>query len=62
MLLPTGFNDLRREVQRPLAAVVVFGLATSTFLTLFVLPSMYEWVEARWIRKGMDPGRDHSPG
>ncbi len=33
------------EVQRPLAAVVVFGLATSTFLTLFVLPSIYEWVE-----------------
>jgi len=35
------------EVQRPLAAVVVFGLATSTFLTLFVLPSIYEWAEAR---------------
>ena len=35
------------EVQRPLAAVVVFGLATSTFLTLFVLPSIYEWVERR---------------
>ncbi len=35
------------EVQRPLAAVVVFGLATSTFLTLFVLPSIYEWVELR---------------
>ncbi|MEE9369328.1 MAG: CusA/CzcA family heavy metal efflux RND transporter [Pontiella sp.] len=33
------------EVQRPLAAVVVFGLTTSTFLTLFVLPSIYEWVE-----------------
>ena len=35
------------EVQRPLAAVVVFGLMTSTFLTLFVLPSIYEWVETR---------------
>jgi cobalt-zinc-cadmium resistance protein CzcA len=35
------------EVQRPLAAVVVFGLTTSTFLTLFVLPSIYEWVERR---------------
>jgi cobalt-zinc-cadmium resistance protein CzcA len=35
------------EVQRPLAAVVVFGLLTSTFLTLFVLPSIYEWVERR---------------
>ncbi|MCK4564942.1 MAG: efflux RND transporter permease subunit, partial [Verrucomicrobia bacterium] len=35
------------EVQRPLAAVVIFGLSTSTFLTLFVLPSIYEWVERR---------------
>jgi len=35
------------EVQRPLAAVVVFGLTTSTFLTLFILPSIYEWVERR---------------
>jgi len=35
------------EVQRPLAAVVIFGLTTSTFLTLFVLPSIYEWVESR---------------
>ncbi len=35
------------EVQRPLAAVVVFGLFTSTFLTLFVLPSVYEAVERR---------------
>ncbi len=35
------------EVQRPLAAVVVFGLTTSTFLTLFVLPSIYEWAEKR---------------
>jgi len=35
------------EVQRPLAAVVVFGLFTSTFLTLFVLPSIYEWIEYR---------------
>jgi cobalt-zinc-cadmium resistance protein CzcA len=35
------------EVQRPLAAVVVFGLASSTLLTLFVLPSIYAWVEQR---------------
>ncbi len=38
------------EVQRPLAAVVVFGLTTSTFLTLFVLPSIYEWVERKMER------------
>ncbi len=35
------------EVQRPLAAVVVFGLATSTLLTLFVIPAVYTWVEER---------------
>ncbi|MDF3128684.1 CusA/CzcA family heavy metal efflux RND transporter [Kiritimatiellaeota bacterium B1221] len=35
------------EVQRPLAAVVIFGLITSTFLTLFALPAIYEWLELR---------------
>jgi cobalt-zinc-cadmium resistance protein CzcA len=35
------------EVQRPLAAVVVFGLITSTFLTLFVLPAVYLAIEQR---------------
>jgi cobalt-zinc-cadmium resistance protein CzcA len=39
------------EVQRPLAAVVVFGLATSTFLTLFVLPCIYEMIEQRLLKK-----------
>lgn len=29
------------EVQRPLASVVIGGLVTSTFLTLFVLPLLY---------------------
>ncbi|MCG6956002.1 MAG: CusA/CzcA family heavy metal efflux RND transporter [Gemmatimonadetes bacterium] len=29
------------EVQRPLATVVIGGLVTSTFLTLFVLPQLY---------------------
>lgn len=38
------------EVQRPLAAVVVFGLSTSTFLTLFVLPAVYQWAERRRAR------------
>ncbi|MGB9500061.1 MAG: efflux RND transporter permease subunit [Dissulfuribacterales bacterium] len=33
------------EVQRPLAIVVVFGLISSTFLTLFLLPSIYGWFE-----------------
>ena len=34
------------EVQRPLATVVIGGLITSTFLTLFVLPALYHWFEA----------------
>ena len=44
LLLSSGLGS---EVQRPLAAVVVFGLATSTALTLFVLPVVYEFVERR---------------
>jgi cobalt-zinc-cadmium resistance protein CzcA len=35
------------EVQRPLASVVIGGLVTSTFLTLFVMPAMYLALE-RW--------------
>ena len=31
------------EVQRPLATVVIGGLATSTLLTLFLLPLLYPW-------------------
>jgi cobalt-zinc-cadmium resistance protein CzcA len=30
-------------VQRPLATVVVGGLATSTVLTLLVIPALYRW-------------------
>jgi cobalt-zinc-cadmium resistance protein CzcA len=36
------------EVQRPLATVVIGGILSSTFLTLVVLPSLYEWVERRF--------------
>jgi len=31
------------EVQRPLASVVIGGLASSTALTLILLPVLYEW-------------------
>lgn len=44
MLFATGPGS---EVQLPLATVVVGGLITSTFLTLVVLPTLYEWFERR---------------
>lgn len=40
LLLSHGMGS---EVQRPLAVVVVFGLVSSTFLTLVLLPVLYEW-------------------
>jgi heavy metal efflux system protein len=42
------------EVQRPLATVVIGGLISSTFLTLFVLPALYLWFGRR---KNMSPNR-----
>lgn len=38
MLLATGIGS---EIQRPLATVVVGGLVSATFLTLFVVPVLY---------------------
>ncbi len=48
MLLSSGVGA---ETQRPLAAVVVGGLITSTLLTLLLLPVIYEWMETRIERK-----------
>lgn len=44
LLFSTGAGS---EVQRPLAAVVVGGLLTSTVLTLLLLPTLYGWFEGR---------------
>jgi Cu/Ag efflux pump CusA len=38
MLLATGVGA---EVQRPLATVIVFGMARDTFLTMLALPVLY---------------------
>lgn len=46
LLFSTGAGS---EVQRPLAAVVVGGLITSTALTLLLLPTLYGWFEARKV-------------
>jgi len=48
LLLARGIGA---DVQRPLATVVVFGLMTSTMITLIVIPAVYGWVEGRNERK-----------
>jgi cobalt-zinc-cadmium resistance protein CzcA len=42
MAIATGSGA---EVQRPLATVVIGGIISSTFLTLVLLPALYEWIE-----------------
>jgi cobalt-zinc-cadmium resistance protein CzcA len=42
MAIATGAGA---EVQRPLATVVIGGIITSTFLTLLVVPVLYDWIE-----------------
>ena len=42
------------EVQRPLASVVIGGITTSTLLTLIVLPTLYELIEAWVLRRQED--------
>lgn len=44
MLLSSGVGA---EIQKPLATVIVGGLVTATFLTLFVLPTLYSWF-SKW--------------
>ncbi len=65
MALSTGTGG---EVQRPLATVVIGGLITSTLLTLFVIPTLYHWLEkdekephkAETDDKAQDTGPDRS--
>ena len=53
MLLAQGAGA---EVQRPLATVIIGGLVSSTLLTLFVLPLIYDWMGGKYIE-----GREESP-
>jgi cobalt-zinc-cadmium resistance protein CzcA len=48
MLFATGPGS---EIQKPLAAVVIGGLISSTLLTLFMLPTLYKVFERE---KGKD--------
>lgn len=47
MLLAHGAGA---EVQRPLATVIIGGLISSTFLTLFVLPIIYDWFGGTYVQ------------
>jgi cobalt-zinc-cadmium resistance protein CzcA len=40
-------NETGAEIQRPLATVVIGGLITSTLLTLYLLPALYQWFSSR---------------
>lgn len=48
LLISTGIGS---EVQRPLASVVIFGLLSSTTLSLFVIPALYNIVESYLDKK-----------
>jgi len=48
------------EVQRPLATVVIGGIVTSTLLTLMVLPTLYDQLEA-WVERRR-AGEGHQAG
>lgn len=48
MAISTGSGA---EVQKPLATVVIGGLITATFLTLFLLPVLYHLVDAKFFKK-----------
>ena len=55
MAIATGAGA---EVQRPLATVVIGGIITSTFLTLLVVPVLYEWLERK--TKTNKPAPEHN--
>ena len=55
MALSTGAGA---EVQRPLATVVIGGIVTSTFLTLLVVPVLYDWIEGKHKNK---PNKENTP-
>lgn len=51
MLISTGIGA---EIQKPLATVIVGGLFTATFLTLFVLPVLYAKFSQQFYRGNND--------
>ena len=55
-----GFGE-GSEMQAPLARVVIGGLATSTLITLIVVPTVYSLFEGGWHRRGRVDGDPVSP-
>ena len=51
MVFSTGQGS---EVTRPLAVVVIFGLLSSTALTLLVLPVLYPYFEEKSVEARVD--------
>ena len=47
-LLPASLSTgIGSDVQRPLATVIVYGLLFATVVTLYILPSLYYYMEKR---------------
>ncbi|MDD5598576.1 MAG: efflux RND transporter permease subunit [Victivallaceae bacterium] len=56
-LAPLMFNG--GPLFRPLAAVIIFGLALSSVLTLFVIPSVYYWFACKFKMKLINEFNEH---
>lgn len=58
-LLPASLaTGVGSDVQRPLATVIVYGLLFSTVITLFILPSIYYWMEKKHEEKPRNDSQD----
>jgi Cu(I)/Ag(I) efflux system membrane protein CusA/SilA len=56
-LLPIMWsNDTGARVMKRLAAPMVGGLITDAFVTLLLIPVIYEWIQMRRLARGEAPG------
>jgi len=49
------------EVLRPFALVMLFGVLTGTFSSIYVAPPLLLWIEHRWPRTASDAGGANRP-
>jgi Cu/Ag efflux pump CusA len=40
-----------KELERPLAIVLLGGMVSSTLLNLLVIPTLFQWMAARWPQR-----------